>query len=105
MKKSIILFLDTSERETIKVSISADGVKLNTNEITQNTKAQNTLGVIEEILKNNKLFLSDLTEIKINPGPGSFVGLRVGITIANTLAFLLNIPVNEQKPPVLPVYE
>lgn len=105
MKKSIILFLDTSKRETIKVSLEINGEKKVFAEIIQNTRAQNSLKTIEEILKSNKLQLTDLTEIKVNPGPGSFIGLRVGVTIANTLAFLLKIPVNGHQPPMIPIYE
>ena len=105
MKKSIILFLDTSKREMIKVSLKINGAKTVFDEIIQNTRAQNGLKTIEEILKENNLQLSDLTEIKVNCGPGSFIGLRVGVTIANTLAFLLHIPINGQKPPLLPKYE
>jgi len=38
--------------------------------------------------------IKDIKEIKINSGPGSFTGLRVGVTVANMLGFLLDIPVN-----------
>lgn len=105
MKKSVVLFIDTSQRNTTIISISVDGKKKTIKEISEKDKAQSTLPVIEKILKLEGLNLSNLTEIKVNLGTGSFVGLRVGVTIANTLAFLLKIPVNGQAPPVFPVYK
>lgn len=59
--------------------------------------SQNVLPAIEKILKKKGAKLSDLTEIKVNTGPGSFAGLKVGVTIANTLGYLLGIPVNGKK--------
>lgn len=51
------------------------------------------LGKIEKILeKNNKKF-DDLSGIVGFKGPGSFTGLRIGLTVANTLAYGLRIPV------------
>lgn len=38
-----------------------------------------------------------LTQIKVETGPGSFTGLRVGVAVANALAYSLNIPVNGKK--------
>ena len=49
---------------------------------------------IEELLKRNHAKLKDLTSIGVFKGPGSFTGLRIGISVANTLAYSLNIPVS-----------
>jgi tRNA threonylcarbamoyladenosine biosynthesis protein TsaB len=51
------------------------------------------LGKIERLLKNNKKAFSDLEGIVAFKGPGSFTGLRIGLTVANTLAYGLRIPV------------
>lgn len=48
---------------------------------------------IDELLKNSKSEYSDLTGLIAYEGPGSFTGLRIGITIANTLAHELNMPI------------
>jgi tRNA threonylcarbamoyl adenosine modification protein YeaZ len=37
--------------------------------------------------------LSDVSHILVNHGPGSFTGLRVGINLARTLAYSLNLPI------------
>lgn len=65
---------------------------------------QDILSFLHEILTNKGKSLDDLTEIEVNPGPGSFTGTRVGVTIANALSLALKINVNSHKPPVLPVY-
>jgi len=38
-----------------------------------------------------------LTGIEVETGPGSFTGLRVGVSVANALGFALGIPVNGKK--------
>lgn len=45
----------------------------------------------------------DIKEIKVNIGPGSFTGIRVGVSVANALAWSLGIKVNGKKQ-VIPVY-
>ncbi len=51
------------------------------------------LATVEELFKQNNLDWSDLSGIVVYEGPGSFTGLRIGITVANTAAFTLNIPI------------
>ena len=46
-----------------------------------------------EILESLNLSLKDLKGILIYKGPGSFTGLRIGFTVANTLSYGLDIPV------------
>lgn len=50
-----------------------------------------TMPMIDEILKTNNISSSDLNEIIVVNGPGSFTGVRIGVTIAKTLAYTLNI--------------
>lgn len=51
------------------------------------------LGKIETLLQNHKLTLPSLEGIVVYSGPGSFTGLRIGISLANTLAYSLHIPI------------
>lgn len=48
---------------------------------------------IESLLHSQQKNLKNLTGIVVYQGPGSFTGLRIGITIANTLAYSLQIPI------------
>ena len=47
---------------------------------------------IRDILKDNSLELSNLDAIAISKGPGSYTGLRIGVSAAKGLCFSLNIP-------------
>lgn len=59
--------------------------------------SQSLLGAIEEVLKKAEVKTSELTEIKVETGPGSFTGLRVGVSVANALGYALGIPVNGKE--------
>ena len=65
---------------------------------------QDTLAFIVEILDQQGVSFSKLTRIEVNPGPGSFTGSRMGVTVGNALAFALDIPISGVTPPVKPVY-
>ena len=65
---------------------------------------QNILAGIDADLKLAGISKKEITSITVNPGPGSFTGTRVGVSVANALAFAMNLKINKQVPPVLPVY-
>jgi tRNA threonylcarbamoyladenosine biosynthesis protein TsaB len=48
---------------------------------------------IEEILNKSSISYGDLDGLAIFKGPGSFTGLRIGMSVANALAFSQNIPI------------
>lgn len=95
--KQVIIFIDTSNNKEVTVSLKIDGKENVRKQIPDHRKAQVVLPLIETLLNEHSLTLKDITGIDVNPGPGSFTGLRVGITIANTLGFLLKVPVNGKK--------
>ena len=101
-----ILILDTADNKKILVGLSINGKEdITTEKITSN-RTQIILPMIDEILKKHSLKPEDLSEIRINTGPGSFTGLRVGLAIANALSFALKIPINGKKVGeiILPIY-
>ncbi len=103
-KKSVILYIDTSNSKKVEVNVAADGKKVSKTAENDWT-SQILLPLIDQILKDNKLKLTDLTEIQLHKGPGSYTGLRVGAAVANTLSYLLKIPVNGKKNHLInPIY-
>lgn len=48
---------------------------------------------ILEALKSQNREVSNIQGIIIYKGPGSFTGLRIGISVANALAYSLNVPI------------
>ena len=47
---------------------------------------------IKEILSENNLSLQDLDAVAVSKGPGSYTGLRIGVSAAKGLCFSLKIP-------------
>lgn len=52
---------------------------------------------IDEVVKEAGKKPEDLQGIVAYEGPGSFTGLRIGLTVANTLAYSLQIPIVASK--------
>jgi len=52
---------------------------------------------IEKIAGNTFGNIKNLEGVVVFEGPGSFTGLRIGVTIANSIAYGLNIPVVAAK--------
>lgn len=48
---------------------------------------------IKELLHKQNKKLSAVSAIAVYKGPGSFTGLRIGVSIANALAMSLRVPV------------
>jgi tRNA threonylcarbamoyladenosine biosynthesis protein TsaB len=54
---------------------------------------------IEDLLESQQQNLQSIGGIVVFKGPGSFTGLRIGLTVANTLAYSLNIPIVASEDP------
>lgn len=90
----VVLTIDTSSMSLTRISLRIDGRVVSMDSDSRVLKSQMTLPLIESLLQKENLKFTDITDISVNTGPGSFTGVRVGISIANTLSFLYNIPVN-----------
>jgi tRNA threonylcarbamoyladenosine biosynthesis protein TsaB len=52
---------------------------------------------IDELLESAAVQLKDINGIVVFKGPGSFTGLRIGISVSNALAYGLDIPIVSKK--------
>lgn len=93
----MILQIDTKDQKVIKVSLKKYGRVVKSLSEENEYGSQVLLPLIEKLLKSQKLKYEDLTGIEVETGPGSFTGLRVGVSVANSLGFALDIPVNSKK--------
>lgn len=84
------LYIDTSSREKMVVGIDDENFEVDPKE----DSSQKLLPFIDKILKERGKTIHDVTEIEVNIGPGSFTGLRVGVSVANALGWGLHLPVN-----------
>ena len=57
------------------------------------TLAKNILGYIDEGLSSAGLTYDDIDGLGVFRGPGSFTGLRIGLTVANTIASAESLPI------------
>lgn len=93
----MILQIDTKDRKIIKVSLKKDSETIKSLNEENEYGSQVLLPLIEKLLKSENLEFKDLKGIEVEIGPGSFTGLRVGVSVANALGFALGIPVNGKK--------
>jgi tRNA threonylcarbamoyladenosine biosynthesis protein TsaB len=102
----MVLKIDTTNTEEITVSLKDQKTAKEDTLVSRQQKgSQVLLPMIVKILKKNKANFKDISQIKVNPGPGSFTGTRVGVAVANALGYALGIPVNGKKGKiVMPVY-
>lgn len=85
------LFIDT--HDTTLIALFKD-MNIIDNVISEDRQqSTKVLPLINKILEENKLKTSDLNEILVVNGPGSFTGVRIGVTIAKTISYTLNIPI------------
>lgn len=88
----IWLGIDTANTP-LAVALVKDGQVL-ANEVT-NIKLNHSGGAmlaIERLLTRVKLTAQDIDAVAVSEGPGSYTGIRIGVTIAKTLAWTLNKP-------------
>lgn len=86
------LFIDT-HAEVITVTLYNDeNFFLKTKE-SVSSHAVYFMPMIENILKENNLTVKNIKDIVAVNGPGSFTGLRIGLSAAKTMAYSLNVPI------------
>ncbi len=87
------LYIDTTDAEEIIIKVGDQEYQTKARE----NKSQKLLAFIEESLKKSGKDLSDISEIEVNTGPGSYTGIRVGASVAQALAWSLGIKVNNKN--------
>jgi len=86
------LFLDTHGSEII-VSLY-DGVSLiEKRQESEHSHAKFLCPMIDSILKDNDKSFKDISDIVVINGPGSFTGIRIGLSVAKVIAYSLKIPI------------
>lgn len=88
-----ILNLETATKNC-SVSISLDGKTILCKEIAEvgYSHAERLHVFIEECLQESKINVNDLSAVAVSQGPGSYTGLRIGVSAAKGLCFALNLP-------------
>lgn len=89
----MILFIDTHD-ELITIALKTkDNLYIKTQE-SEYSHSIYTMPMIAAVFDENKLDIKDLEKIIVVNGPGSFTGIRIGLSSAKTIAYALNIKIN-----------
>lgn len=88
----MIILLDTST-PLCRLTIVSGGTHVQREWEAGRTLAKELLGFLERQLAEQQVTLADIKGIGAFEGPGSFTGLRIGLTVLNTLADSLGVPI------------
>jgi tRNA threonylcarbamoyladenosine biosynthesis protein TsaB len=89
---ALILSLETSATEC-SVALHDTGKLLKTFEINEGQAHASQLAIlINNIFQKTHLPFSDLRAVAVSGGPGSYTGLRIGVSTAKGICYALNIP-------------
>lgn len=93
MESGTYLAIDTSSNY-LRLGIMFGGDRLvKSEEKMEKSHGQMLLKKIGELLESSDKTVAELTHIIVSVGPGSFTGLRIGISAAKGMAVALNIPI------------
>lgn len=92
------IYIDTTDRHISIIELRKD------NQVKSRTEgAIDVVTAIAEVLKSNNLVISDIGKFSMNPGPGSFTGLKISSAIVNALNWA--VTGRSSKDLILPNYQ
>ena len=90
---SVVLAIDTAAPR-LQLAVLGDADRLETLvEDMPTGQAERLFPALAELLARGGVTYHDLTRVAVTTGPGSFTGLRIGLSAARGLGLALNIPV------------
>lgn len=87
------LFIDTHASNIILVLYKDNQIIKKVTQESSMSHSVYCLPLIKSLLEESNLELKDLSLLLVVNGPGSFTGIRIGMTIAKVIAYSLNIPI------------
>ena len=89
---ALILSIETGT-DICSVALSNDGELMALRESSEGRDhAKNVALFVDELLKETGVQPADLDAIAVGKGPGSYTGLRIGVSFAKGMCYALNIP-------------
>ena len=86
----ISLFIDTST-SNVSISIIKDGMRLsNVSGDIPNEHSKYATSYVKKVIDEAGIDANNIDNIFVVNGPGSFTGVRIGVTIAKTYGYLIN---------------
>ncbi len=91
----VTLALNTSSENSEIVLIDEKGATVASNSWVAHKQLAATIHQkIDEILDKNSLTYNNIISLSVYNGSGSFTGLRIGIAVANSIAYSLQVPIS-----------
>lgn len=87
------LVIDTCTSSLIISIIQNDKILAIHEEKLNSDMSTKIIPVMQELFNNLNMEPKDIDKIFVAVGPGSFTGIRIGVTVAKTFAWSLNIPI------------
>ncbi len=87
------MLIDTHSSKIIIVIYKEGKVVVKKEAETIQNHSTEVMPILIEVLDSLSIEVNDINEILVVNGPGSFTGVRIGVTIAKTLAFTLKVPI------------
>ena len=87
-----ILALETSAKAVSAAVVENGKVLCSGYQDTGLTHSRTPMPIVEHILKNTDLTMADMDAVAVAAGPGSFTGIRIGVSAAKGLAFAVDKP-------------
>lgn len=88
-----ILAIDTSSKICSVSILDDDNLIIEKHNDDEKTHSQKLMPIIDETLKEANLSLNDINLLACCQGPGSFTGIRIGISTVKAFADVKNIPI------------
>lgn len=88
-----VLYIDTSSSYLYTAIVEGDKCIAEVKKDFGHTLSEKALPEIVSMFENNGLTAKDIDKIIVVDGPGSFTGIRIGITIAKVYAWSLKTPI------------
>ncbi|WP_277585082.1 tRNA (adenosine(37)-N6)-threonylcarbamoyltransferase complex dimerization subunit type 1 TsaB [Psychrobacillus antarcticus] len=89
----IWLGIDTSHTPLSVAIVKDEQVLAEYKSSMKTTHSIGTMPAIEELMEKANIKPNEIEAIAVAKGPGSYTGVRIGVTIGKTLAWTLNVPI------------
>lgn len=87
------LFIDTHDKNVLIILFKDNHVLCMKNIESPSRHSEITMPTIDAVLNESNIDVSELNNIIVVNGPGSFTGERIAVTIGKTIAYSLDIPI------------
>lgn len=93
LHSSMTLYIATGTDESTVALFSSEGLLYLKSWNGRGELSEKLISEIDSLLFKNSVKKEELVKIAVLTGPGSYTGLRIGITVANFLSWSLKIPI------------